>query len=221
MLCLMSESLDIVEIAKSKDLSSSDEPDEDLKLVELFRSGDRIAFDRLVTRYQARIIGLCVKVLGNTSDGEDAAQDTFMKMYKNIAQFRGNSRFSTWLYTIALNTCRNSGRSWWSNVWKKSYKLDKQSSGEDGGEYNRELCDTRMLPSKDLDRNIRATVIERAIKKLPAIHRELVILRDFQELSYEEIKTITKISLGTIKSRLARARGALQQELRGVYDEQQ
>lgn len=190
--------------------------DEDLRLIRLFRDGDRIAFDRLVLKYQHQIIAFCVRQMGDYSDGEEAAQETFLKVYRNVNQFRGDCRFSTWIFTIAVNTCRNMGQSWWSRLWKGALKIDKPLYTEDGEEEIRDLRDTRELPSKDLDRKCQAEVINAALSKLPAIHKELIILRDFQELHYEEIEKITGLSSGTIKSRLARARVALQNELKGL-----
>ena len=202
----MSESLEIETVSKEID-----------QLVELARSGDRTAFDRLIVKYQKKIVNLCVRLLGNISDGEDAAQDTFVKAYKNIKQFKGNSRFSTWLYAIAINTCRNSRRTWWSKLWKKAVKLDKPLTDSNGDSVNYELSDVTTLPSKVLTRKRQIALIVEAIKKLPEIHRELVILRDFHERSYEEISEITRIPQGTVKSRLARARAALHQEIKGGF----
>jgi RNA polymerase sigma-70 factor (ECF subfamily) len=211
-------------LEEEKDLNDlesirSEKSDDDSRLVALFRDGDRIAFDRLVLKYQKQILALCIRMLGNQSDGEDMAQETFVKVYTSIGQFKGYSQFSTWLYTIAINTCRNSGQSWWNRMWKKSLKLDKPVIGKDGEEITPELSDTRMLPSKELEKKRRSILIENAINKLPVIHKELVLLRDFHEKSYEEIEMITGVTQGTIKSRLARARAALQEELKGVLDE--
>jgi RNA polymerase sigma-70 factor, ECF subfamily len=192
---------------------------EDVQLIERVRSGDRIAFDRLVLKYRDRIVSLCVRTLGDFHEGEDAAQETFVKAYGNIDRFKGEAGFSTWLYRIAVNTCRNHGRSWWGRVWHSAYHLDKTTVDGEGNELQRELSDTRMVPSKDLERKIRAEAINGAIGRLPAIHRELVILRDIDGKTYEEIETITGIAEGTVKSRLARARATLQNELKGLVYE--
>jgi RNA polymerase sigma-70 factor, ECF subfamily len=192
---------------------------EDVRLVELARSGDRIAFDRLVLKYRDRIVSLCVRTLGNFQEGEDAAQEVFVKVYEHLGRFKGEASFSTWIYRIAVNTCRNQGRSWWGRVWRTADHLDKSAVDNEGNERQRELGDTRMVPSKDLDRKIRAEAIKGAIGRLPLIHRELVILRDVDGKSYEEIEEITGVAEGTVKSRLARARAALQNELKGIMYE--
>jgi RNA polymerase sigma-70 factor, ECF subfamily len=215
----MSESIEITEIPDDTVGNVAGTDDEDLRLIALIREGDRIAFDRLIVKYQRKIITLCTRMLGNETDGEDAAQDTFVKVYNNIAGFGGRSKFSTWLYTIALNTCKNSGTSWWSTMWKKSVKLDRTVVDDDGNESSRDLKDTKLMPSKDLERKRKMALLENAVAKLPKIHRELIILRDYEEKSYDEIAAIVGVNEGTVKSRLARARAALEQELKGVLDE--
>lgn len=209
----------IAEQAQSRERGNPDPDDEDLKLIELVRAGDRIAFDRIVLKYRDRIVSLCARVLGDSREGEDAAQETFVKVYGNIGRFKGESRFSTWLYRIAVNTCRNFGRSWWDRLWRTAYRLDTTVIADNGEERRRELEDTSMLPTKDLERKRRAAVIREAIGKLPVNHRELVILRDIQEQSYDEIARITGLPEGTVKSRLARAREALRNDLKGLQYE--
>ena len=217
---MIEDQIETVENQHQRALSpSAVEGDSDQKLIELFRAGDRLAFDRLVIQYQRKILTVCRRLLGDECDAEDAAQDTFVKAYKNIAQFKGDCLFSTWLYTIAVNTCRNSGQTWWRRMWKGSVKLDKPICEEQENGCSNDLRDTRFLPSKDLDRKLKAAIIQKAVAELPVIHRELVVLRDFQELSYEEIEVITGVTQGTIKSRLARARAALQLTLKGLRDE--
>ncbi|MGE5670923.1 MAG: RNA polymerase sigma factor [Fibrobacterota bacterium] len=215
----MSESIEITETPDDAIGGVAGTDDEDLRLIALIREGDRIAFDRLIVKYQRKIITLCTRMLGNETDGEDAAQDTFVKVYNNLASFGGRSKFSTWLYTIALNTCKNSGASWWSMMWKKSVKLDRTVVDDDGNESPRDLKDTKLMPSKDLERKRKMALLENAIAKLPKIHRELIILRDYEEKRYDEIAVIAGVSEGTVKSRLARARAALEVELKGVLDE--
>lgn len=211
--------MEITGIPDEIDRGTAGTDEEDLRLISLIREGDRIAFDRLIVKYQRKIVTLCARMLGNETDAEDAAQDTFVKVYNNIASFGGKSKFSTWLYTIALNTCKNSGTSWWSMMWKKSVKLDRTVVDDDGNESQRDLKDTKLLPSKDLERKRKMALLENAIAKLPKIHRELIILRDYEEKSYDEIAAIVRVNEGTVKSRLARARAALEAELKGVLDE--
>lgn len=197
---------------------SAAEVNDDRTLVEKTREGDRIAFDRLVIKYRDRIVGLCARLLCNPTEGEDAAQETFLKVYRNLDRFRGDAEFFTWLYRIALNTCRNRQRSWWSRFRRMAVRLDEPIQTENGPRP-RELGDTRMIPTKDLRRRRLGAAIREGLRGLAAKHRELVVLRDIQGLSYEEIERLTGLPAGTVKSRLSRAREALQQKLKGVANE--
>ena len=190
---------------------------DDLKLVELCRSGDRVAFDRLVLKYQHRVVGMCTRLLASRMDGEDAAQECFVKVYTNISRFAGESSFSTWLYRIAVNTCRNRHRSWWTRLRRQSTPLDTgQGRDDDDSRQPADIGDTRFTPVKDLERKRLAAALEKAVNELPLQQRELVVLRDIQGLSYEEIETVTGQAEGTVKSRLFRARSQLQQKLKDI-----
>jgi RNA polymerase sigma-70 factor, ECF subfamily len=195
-------------------------PDEDLKLVELCRGGDRIAFDRLVMKYQHIVVGMCTRLTGSRADGEDTAQECFVKVYRHIARFSGESTFSTWLYRIVVNTCRNRHRSWGNRLSRQTSTLDKAPDSDDTtGDKGTTLRDTRFTPVKDLERKRLGLAIETAINQLPPKYKEVVVLRDLQELSYDEIETITGMNEGTVKSRLFRARSILQQKLKGLKNE--
>ena len=188
--------------------------DEDIALITGFLEGVRASFDRLVLKYQDRVVNLCVRTIGNYADGEDAAQETFMKVYKNLNKFKGESLFTTWLYRIAVNTSKNYGRSWWSRLKRRAVNLDAPIETEEG-ERTYEIGDTRFSPVKELQRLQIADNVKKALDTLPEKHKELIILRDIEELRYEEIETILGVSMGTVKSRLARARSAMQEKLRG------
>mgnify|MGYP006300594745 FL=1 len=197
---------------------SAAEAGEDRSLVAKAREGDRIAFDRLVIKYRDRVVGLCARLLCSPVEGEDAAQETFLKVYRNLDRFRGDAEFFTWLYRIALNTCRNRRRSWWNRLRRIAVRLDEPIQTENGPQP-RELGDTRMIPTKDLERKRLGAAIREGLTGLAAKHRELVVLRDVQGLSYEEIERLTGLSSGTVKSRLSRAREALSHKLKGIADE--
>ncbi len=186
--------------------------DEDIALITNFLKGDRVSFDRLVLKYQDQILNLCVQTVGNYADGEDAAQETFVKVYKNLNKFKGEALFSTWLYRIAVNTCKNRRRSWWNRLKRTAVRLDKPIETEEG-EHTYEIGDTSFSPIKELERLQIADCVKKALDTLPEKHKELIILRDIQELSYEEIETVLGISIGTVKSRLSRARIAMKEKL--------
>ncbi len=203
-------------INRQENLNESN--DIDIELINCFCKGDKSAFNRLVLKYQDLVMNLCVRYLGNRSDGEDAAQETFVKIYKNLSKFKGDALFYTWLYRIALNTCKNHKRSWWSRLKKNVLRLDVPIKNDDT-EFTPEIGDEKLSPIKDFERIQIADSIRNALKNLSQKHRELIIMRDIQSLSYEEISAISGITLGTIKSRLVRARSAMRQQLRGIIDE--
>ncbi|MBD3422168.1 MAG: sigma-70 family RNA polymerase sigma factor [Chitinivibrionales bacterium] len=188
-------------------------PDADKKLIAAFLAGDRSAFNRLVLKHQNIIFGFCARLLGNKQDGEDAAQETFVKVYNNLHTFKGNAHFSTWLYRIAVNTCRNKQRSFWNKFRKKAVAFDP---GADDEEYwiVKELEDTSMTPVKELNRRRMGTALSRAIAGLPHQQREIVVMRDIKDMSYEQIAHITRVPQGTVKSRLNRARAVLREALK-------
>ncbi len=192
--------------------------DEDRELVDSARAGDRSAFNRLIVRHQHRIVALCCRLLGDSAEGQDAAQEAFVKAYRALGRFKGDARFSTWLHRIAVNTCHNRSRSWWSRLRRRAVRVDHGETREAEQSRPVQLADTRMSPDKDLERHRIAAHVQRALATLPVIHRELIVLRDVQGLSYEEIETALGVSLGTVKSRLARAREAMRKELAGVID---
>jgi RNA polymerase sigma-70 factor (ECF subfamily) len=186
---------------------------EDNRYVELSKSGDRRAFEELVYRYQDMVFSLCVRMLGNRADGEDAAQETFVKAYEAMQGFKGESAFSTWLYRIAVNVCRNLLSSFWTRLARKVVRLDKPVDDDEGGSRERDLPSNGLTPEEVLYRRRNAGNVRDAIARLPAKHREIIVLADIQELSNEEIRAITGLNEGTIKSRLNRGREALKRLL--------
>jgi RNA polymerase sigma-70 factor (ECF subfamily) len=198
-------------------IPSAGPPDEMSTEVEQARRGDRQAFNRLVLRYQNMIVSLCTHLLGNKNDGGDAAQDAFVKAYLQLGSFRGDARFSTWLYTIAVNVCRNRQRSFWQKLFKQSSAVGIPGIDDDASEMI-EIIDSSPLPSQELEKKELRDQIRRAIGMLPCRYRELIVLRDLRQLRYDEIAFIMDVPEGTIKSGIARARLALQVELKGLID---
>jgi RNA polymerase sigma-70 factor (ECF subfamily) len=163
------------------------------------------------------IVSLCTHLLGNKNDGDDAAQDTFMKAFLQLGSFRGDAQFSTWLYAIAINVCRNRQRSFWQRLFKQSSTAGIPGINDDASEMI-DIIDSSPHPSQELEKKELRDQIKRAIGRLPFRYRELIVLRDIRQLRYDEIAAILEVPEGTIKSGIARARLTLQVELKGLID---
>ncbi len=190
---------------------------EDWQLVRDIQAGKMPAFDKLVIKYQDAIFNLCFRMLGDYDEANDCAQETFIKVYNNIKSFKFKSSFSTWLYRIAINTCKNFISSQAFKMKQKTIRLDNpgpSSTEEETGQID--ICDESSNPADLYEKKEKEMIIQETIETLPARQRMLVVLRDIEGKSYEEIADITGIKLGTIKSKLARARQELRGKLQGV-----
>lgn len=187
----------------------------DTLLIRSCLAGERIAFDRLVLRYKDRVFNLCLRLLGDYHDANDCAQETFIKMYRALPRFRFESAFSTWLYRIAVNTCKSSRSSLSFRMKKKTVSFDGLDAG---AQQNLESAsgNPHPTPEQELERRERERVLQEAIDTLSRDHRTLVVLRDVEGLSYDEIGRITGLNLGTVKSKLSRARLKLRKKLEGL-----
>lgn len=184
-------------------------PRDDVLLVRAFQEGDKKAFDGLVLKHMDRLFNLCYWYLGDYEEANDAAQDTFLKAYGGMKGFRSESAFSTWLYRIAVNTCKNKLH---SSEFRRRHNtvplegnLDREGPGTDN---------QNPSPEIRLEEKERKRMVMGALNSLPPEHREMVTLRDIQGLSYEEISEITGLNPGTVKSRISRARLDLAGKLR-------
>lgn len=184
-------------------------PPSDAVLVERCLAGDVEAFDTLVRRYQSQTVNTAYRVLGDIEAAHDVAQEAFVSAYRALPKFRGSARFSTWLYRIAYNLCMDE----LSRQRKRSVEQSLDSF------YAADDSPTLELPDPDPDPAERAQMrelqlqIRQAIGRLPSVHRVVLVLYDLQGLCYEEIAQILSCPLGTVKSRLNRARLALRDEL--------
>jgi len=190
------------------------ETDSDSKLVEMVQRGDQEAFNLLVLKYQHRILKLVNRYVRDPSEAEDIAQETFIKAYKALPTFRGDSAFYTWLYRIAANTAKNVLVS--SRRRMVDYNLDMQDPEDYAAQALLKEGDTPegML----LTEEIRKTVTE-TMHQLPDDLREAITLRELEGLSYEEIAEVMDCPVGTVRSRIFRAREAIDRKLRPLLDE--
>jgi RNA polymerase sigma-70 factor (ECF subfamily) len=185
----------------------------DQALVERVRKGDKKAFDVLVLKYQNKIIQLVYRYVHDSDEAMDVAQEAFIKAYKAIGRFRGESAFYTWLYRIAINTAKNhlvaSGRR------PPQSDIDAQEAEQYGGAAGlREYATPEHMLLKD---EIRET-ITRAIEDLPDDLRTAITLRELEGLSYEEIAQTMECPIGTVRSRIFRARDAIDTKLKPLLD---
>ncbi|MGD9321202.1 MAG: sigma-70 family RNA polymerase sigma factor [Desulfobacteraceae bacterium] len=191
------------------------EPREDAALIRAFHEGDKAAFDRLVLKHKDGLFNLCYRLLGDYEEANDSAQETFIKVYRSLKKFRFESAFSTWLYRIAVNTCKNKLKSSAFRQKRKMVPLDNPVLGN-RSQPSREIQDESQSPAIELEKKERMKAIQEAINALAPEQKEVVTLRDIEGFSYEEVAEITGFKLGTVKSRLARARQDLRKKLRSV-----
>ena len=186
----------------------------DLTLVRRVLRGERGAYDLLVLKYQHKVVKLVMRYLRNPADAEDVAQEAFVKAYRALPQFRGDSAFYTWLYRIAINTAKNALAARERNP--VSYELDLQNNDESSDMISR-LKDPETPEGLALTEEIRDTV-NHAIEELPEDLRTAIVLRELEGMSYEEIAASMDCPVGTVRSRIFRAREAIDRRLREVFD---
>ena len=181
----------------------------DKELMLKFQNGDELAYNELVNRYKNKLLIFIYRYFGSKDDAEDILQETFIKLYYKKDYYKPISEFSTWIYTIAANL---------SKTELRKRKRRKTSQLSEMGVENKEF-DIRYEDDTDLEINTEYNEheINKAIQDLETPFRTAFILRDIQELSYEEISKITEVPLGTIKSRINRARIQLQGKLKEIY----
>ena len=189
----------------------------DRTLVDRFKSGDEAAFSEMVTRYWDRIYSMVHHLLRNQQDAEEVTQDAFIRAHRGLVNFRGESAFSTWLYQIATNLARNRYWYWWRRKRDKTVSFDQPISADNATPLSEVFAAEMETPEDATVTQEFVTSIAAGMEKLSPKHREVLILRNVKNLSYEEIAEILAISVGTVKSRIARARASLRAKLGGDF----
>lgn len=186
-----------------------DVPDEDL--MELVQKDDEVAFNILVDRYYRRIQHYLFGYTRNRARSEDLTQETFLRVYRSRDSYRRIAKFSTWLYTIAGNLARSEYRR------RKRTTMVSMHVRSNGATYEWEFPDDKPGPEDSASSSLIFDHVQKALEQVPEDFREVVVLRDMQDLSYHEIETITGVPMGTVKSRIHRGRSMLQDLLSHVY----
>ena len=171
------------------------------RFLDRLRAGDAPAFEELVMTYQHRVFGVALRMLGSRAEAEEVAQEAFVRAHRALGEFRGDAKLSTWLYAITSRLCLN-------RLASGERRLTRQ--GEDA---LLRLSDAGPRPDAALERRELESALERAIAELPEDRRIVVVLRDIEGLSYEEIAQALELELGTVRSRLHRARADLKEKL--------
>jgi RNA polymerase sigma-70 factor, ECF subfamily len=188
--------------------------DIDQQLVERVQRGDKAAFDLLVSKYQRKIFRLLSRLIRDQAEIEDIAQEAFIKAYRALPNFRGDSAFYTWLYRIAINTAKNHLVSKGRRAPTTTEADIEEAETFDHGDHLRDLnTPESMLVTKQV-----GEAVNRAIDELPEDLRTAIVLREIEGLSYEEIAESMSCPIGTVRSRIFRAREAIAQELKPVLD---
>ena len=203
-----SESKDDTELQAKDSKQALPTQEQDQQLVERVQRGDKRAFDLLVLKYQHKILGLIVGFVHDTQEAQDVAQEALIKAYRALGDFRGDSAFYTWLYRIAINTAKN------HLVARGRRPPDSDVSAEDAEFYEGDhaLKDIES-PERSLLRDEIEATVHRTIQQLPEDLRTALTLREFEGLSYEDIANVMQCPVGTVRSRIFRAREAIDKAL--------
>jgi len=184
---------------------------DDLNIINRFKNGDVLAFEDVVMKYRDRIYNLCSYMLGNVQDAEDAAQDTFLKAYRSLNDFKPKASLYTWLYRIAVNTCID---------YKRKPLLESLFRRSDTGEeVVIEHPSDSPSPEKNYESKQIQNALQEALRKLSPKLRAVIVLKEMEGLSYEEIADTLDISIGTVKSRISRARDDLKVSLKDFTEQ--
>ena len=189
----------------------------DSELVDRFKSGDRRAFDELVRRYQHRVFTLAMRWMGDEQIASEVAQDVFIALFRSLKNFRGDAQLSTWIYRVVINHCKN------RKQYRRRRKMTRHEPlegdrGKDDDGPKRQLAGDGPMPDAAVHQTDAERLIRDALEQLPEDQRQIIVLRDIEDLSYEEISELLDLPRGTVKSRLHRARAQLARVLNRSVD---
>jgi RNA polymerase sigma-70 factor, ECF subfamily len=201
-------------------MSVSTEAKQDIKkltdenLIFAFQQGDTNAYTEIVSRYKDRLTNFVYRYVGNYDECDDIVQDTFVKVYTSKHLYKEVAKFSTWIYTIAINLAKT------KLAKQQKYKTFSISDVYDDEDKDFDIPDDAFTPDVDANSKFLSAHIQKALSQINENYRELVILRDIEDYSYEEIVEMTGLPMGTVKSRINRGREKLQELLKDIYNEE-
>lgn len=172
-------------------------------IIKKAQKGDIAAFEALVRTHEGFVYNLALRTLGSEADAQDASQDVFIKVWTSLGSFRGDSKFSVWLYRITGNVCTDYLRR------RRSDTVSLTVDDGEGGDSEMEIADTSPTPHEALEKKERSTALKKALDALPEDYRKALLLRETGGMSYDEIATALNLDMGTVKSRIFRARKKL------------
>jgi RNA polymerase sigma-70 factor (ECF subfamily) len=185
----------------------------DLALVESLRAGSEQAYEELIRRFQQPVYAFAMRLLGDQGEACDVVQEVFLKVFRYVGEFRGQSTLKTWIYRITFNESQNARR-WHFRHRGREVELDHNP--DEARDWKDMIADTGRSPFDEASEVERAALIQAALQRIRPVFREAVVLRDTMDMSYEEVADLLHLSLGTVKSRIRRGREALQKELAGT-----
>jgi RNA polymerase sigma-70 factor, ECF subfamily len=197
-------------------VSMNTEAIQDAVLVRQFNGGDEAAFGEIMNRHKSRVFAAAMGLLHNHADAEEITQDTFVRAHRGFSRFRGDSSVATWLHRIAVNLARNRYWYFFRRRRHSTLSLDAAVGAEGDAKFSDLLSTEEPDPSQESSRNEFMDAVEACMKKLEAGHRRILTMRTVLDQSYEEIASELGINVGTVKSRIARARDRLRS---GLADE--
>jgi RNA polymerase sigma-70 factor (ECF subfamily) len=177
-------------------------------LVQKSKQGDLDAFNELVLRYESKVYSVAYRFMGNHADASDLAQETFIRLYQALSGFRGDSSFSTWLYRVTANACRDELR---KRQRRCNVSMEEMIASSPA---NMPVADSDYSPEETVQRREVQRQVQDCLNELTDDHRLILVMREIQGLSYEEIAGVLQCSLGTVKSRISRARNALKEKMK-------
>lgn len=180
------------------------------ELVQKAQSGDQDAFAQLIRDNETRIYTLALRMTGSREDAQDLAQEAFLSAWRALSSFKGDATFSTWVYRLTSNACIDHLRK-----QKRRQEVVQTQSLDDEERGSIDLPDRRFDPQTELERGELRAAVERGLAALPDHQRQILVMRELSGLSYQEISDVLQMDLGTVKSRIARARSALRKRLTG------